>query len=68
MPGSKHFPSNEVNIKRIHVKPSISTNYFSHNRVVQQLLLLEPVILFSIFLSHLQKQFLSNSRTIGYET
>ncbi len=36
MLGSKHYPSNEVNIKRIHLKPSISTNYFSHNSVVQQ--------------------------------
>ena len=40
MLGSKHYPSNEVNIKKLNLKPSISTNYFSHNRVVQQLALL----------------------------
>ncbi len=33
MLGSKHYPSNEVNIKIKNVKPSISMNYFhTYNR------------------------------------
>ncbi len=33
MPGSKHYPSNEVNIKIKNVKPSNSMNYFhTYNR------------------------------------